>query len=169
MTVSRPANGEEFRCMRGLAAKCMEEGASGFSIGLFYQPNEATAEEEVAAVGAAIGERQGIYTTHMRDEEDNMLESIGEACRTACAERLPLLISHHKCANVDKWGRTCETIGLIGMLKESHPINFDVYPYAAGSTILREEPVTDKFRIMVTRSHSHPEALGRDLSDITSD
>ena len=167
--VSRPATGDEIQCMRGLAARCMEEGASGFSTGLFYKTNEAADEREVAGVGAAISERQGIYTTHMRDEEDHVLDSIEESYRTARAARLPLLISHHKCANVGNWGRTRETLGLIERLGKRHPINFDVYPYVAGSTILREDLVTDRFRIMVTWSVPHPEMRGRDLSDVASE
>ncbi|MCY4543359.1 MAG: D-aminoacylase [Rhodobacteraceae bacterium] len=167
--VSCPATGDEIQRMRGLAARSMDEGASGFSTGLFYKTNEAADEREVAAVGEAISERQGIYTTHMRNEEDQVLDSIEESYRTARAARLPLLISHHKCANVGNWGRTRETLGLIERLRSRHPINFDVYPYAAGSTILREDLVTDKFRIVVTWSLPHPEMRGRDLSDVASD
>ncbi len=167
--VSLVATSDEIAEMRGCVAQCMEDGASGFSTGLFYPTNAAADENEVAAIGYAVAERGGVYTTHMRDESVHVIDSIHEASRTARSAQLPLLISHHKCAGVENWGRTSETLPLIQQLASSQPINVDVYPYAAGSTNLREDLVTEKVRIMVTWSRAHPEMSGRDLADIADD
>lgn len=167
--ISKAAEGNEIDRMRTLAAKCMDDGASGLSTGLFYPTNAAADEREVAAIGRAVSDRSGIYATHMRDEAEHVVESIEESVSTAGSARLPLLISHHKCAGVENWGRTEETVPLIERHALSHPVNFDVYPYTAGSTNLREDLVTDKIRIMLTWSMPYPEAGARDLADVAKD
>lgn len=167
--VSRKATAAEIAEMRALAGRAMAEGASGFSTGLFYPTNAAADAEEVAAVGREIAARGGIYATHMRDETVRVLESIEEAVATAGMARLPLVISHHKCAGPANWGRTRETLPRIEAAARRQPVNLDVYPYAAGSTNLRADLVTDEYRIMVTWSRAHPELRGRDLADIARD
>ncbi len=45
-------------------------------------------------------------------------------------------------------------------------IAFDVYPYVAGSTILRKEMLSRAEKVLVTWSVARPEASGRDLADL---
>ena len=165
----RRADSEEIVTMRRLAAECMENGATGFSTGLFYPTNEAADIGEVAGVASAFANRCGVYATHMRDESDAVVESIREAADTSAEAGIPLIVSHHKCSGVENWGRTKETVKLLEQLSRDMPVNFDVYPYTAGSTNLRDDLVTDKIRIMVTWSKSHPEASGRELADIADE
>ena len=155
--------------MRRLAEECMENGATGFSTGLFYPTNEAADTSEVASVALAFADRCGVYATHMRDESHAVVESIREAVGASAEARIPLIVSHHKCAGVENWGRTIETVKLLEQFSQDMPVNFDVYPYTAGSTNLRDDLVTDTIRIMVTWSKSHPEAKGRDLADIADE
>ncbi len=167
--IRAPASADEIAAMRALAKAAMAEGASGFSTGLFYPTNAGATDAEVAAVGAAFAEAEGVYATHMRDETVNVLDSIEESVGTARAARLPLVISHHKCAGVANWGRTTETLPRIEAAARAQPVNVDVYPYAAGSTNLRADLVTSDFRIMITWSKAHPAARGRDLADIAAE
>lgn len=165
----RRADSEEIVTMRRLAAECMENGATGFSTGLFYPTNEAADIGEVAGVATAFANQCGVYATHMRDESNDVVESIREAADTSAEAGIPLIVSHHKCSGVENWGRTKETVKLLEQLSRDMPVNFDVYPYTAGSTNLRDDLVTDKIRIMVTWSKSHPEASGRELADIADE
>ena len=110
--------------------------------------------------------RGGVYATHMRDEQDKVLDSIAETMATAKRAEIPVVISHHKCAGVHNWGRTTETLPLIAEAAKHQAVNLDAYPYTAGSTNLRADLITDKFRIMIAWSRPHPEATGRDLADI---
>ena len=167
--ISKPASADEIAAMRGKAFECMADGASGFSTGLFYPTNSAADPKEVAAIGSAISDSEGVYTTHMRDEGVNVLRSIDETTSTARAARLPLVISHHKCAGVQNWGRTRETLPVIELAAHTQPVNFDVYPYAAGSTNLREDLVTSDIRIMISWSKPHPETVGRNLQSVADD
>jgi N-acyl-D-amino-acid deacylase len=97
-----------------------------------------------------------------------VVESLDETFATAARARVPVVISHHKCAGPRNWGRTAETLPLIAAARERQPVGLDAYPYAAGSTILREDLVTDAYRILVSWSGPHPEAAGRDLAAVAA-
>ena len=167
--VSRKARDAEIDAMISRTEEAMANGAIGFSTGLFYPPNAAADADEVARIAARFAEKGGVYATHMRDEFDHVLESIDETLTTAKNARIPLVISHHKCAGLRNWGRTRETLPRIEEAAVSQPVNFDVYPYDAGSTNLRADLVSDEYRIMISWSRPHPEMNGRDLKDIAAD
>ena len=89
---------------------------------------------------------------------------------TAGRAKIPVVISHHKCAGPKNWGRTKETLPVDrGGRASSSRSALDAYPYAAGSTNLRADLVTDEYRIMITWSRPHPEMTGRDLADIAAE
>lgn len=164
--VSRKASDAEIERMGALLTEAMENGAVGWSTGLFYPTNSGADAEEVAALGRYVARHAGVYATHMRDEFEHVLESIDEAASTAKRAGTPLVISHHKCAGVENWGRTTQTLPRIAALATEHPINFDVYPYSAGSTNLRADLITDTYPIMISWSEPHPDMTGRYLTDI---
>lgn len=166
--ISRKANPDEISRMGELIAEAMQNGAVGWSTGLFYPTNAGADADEVTALGRHVGARQGVYATHMRDEFGGVLESIDESVTTARDAGTPLLISHHKCAGVENWGRTLQTLPKIEAAACDHQINFDVYPYSAGSTNLRADLITDTYPIMISWSEPHPEMTGRYITDIAA-
>ncbi|MBA3519698.1 MAG: amidohydrolase family protein, partial [Rhizobiales bacterium] len=166
--VRRKANGAELDAMLAHADEAMGNGALGFSTGLFYPTNEAADIDEVATVAACFSAHGGIYATHMRSEMEPILDSIAETLLTAERADIPVVISHHKCAGPQNWGRTRETLPVIEVAARSQEVGVDAYPYNAGSTNLRADLITDEYRIMITWSRPHPEATGRDLSDIAA-
>lgn len=164
--ITRTANADEIARMGEMIAEAMQNGAVGWSTGLFYPTNIGADADEVAALGRYVGAQQGVYATHMRDEFAGVLDSIDESVETARRAGTPLLISHHKCAGVENWGRTLQTLPRIEAAACEHRINFDVYPYSAGSTILRADLITDTYPIMISWSEPHPEMTGRYITDI---
>src|SRR5207247_3927812 len=78
----------------------------------------------------------------------------------------PVLVSHHKGAGPRNWGRTVQTLAHIDTARTKQPIALDMYPYIAGSTVLRKQMVDGVIDIMVTWSTPHPEMAGRMLADI---
>ncbi len=166
--VTRRASDAEIVEMQSLLHDALAAGATGFSTGLFYPPNEAADIDEVSALAGLMAETGGIYATHMRDENVGVLDFLEETFQTARRANVPVVISHHKCAGPDNWGRSVETLAVIEKARAAQPIGLDAYPYAAGSTVLLPRYMDERVRIRVSWSNSHPEMAGRDLADIAA-
>jgi N-acyl-D-amino-acid deacylase len=167
--IRRKANEGEISRMQSMAAEAMANGAAGFSTGLFYPTNAAADRAEVAAIARCFAAAGGIYATHMRDEFAGVLDSIEESLATSADASIRLVISHHKCAGPANWGRTTETLPRLEDAARRQPVNLDVYPYAAGSTNLRQDLVTPDYPIRISWSKPHPEMTGRMLVDIAAE
>lgn len=167
--VNRKANSAEIDAMQSRLAEALEAGAIGFSTGLWYKPNAAANMDEVVALASLMADRGGVYTTHMRNEHDGVMESLAETFETAGRAKVPVVISHHKCAGPQNWGRSRETLPYIDAARQGQRIGLDAYPYAAGSTVLEPEMVNPDVRIMVTWSKAFPDMTGRNLSDIAKE
>ena len=166
--LDRPATADERASMAQHLRRAMDDGALGFSSGVFYENAYAADERELTEIAAAAAQAGGIYVTHIRTELDGILDAMEEAARTARRSGLPLVLSHHKCAGPANWGRTRETLALMDKLATRQPIGLDVYPYTAGSTVLREDLVDGVIDIIITGSEPHPEMAGKLLSDIAA-
>lgn len=166
--LDRPATADERASMVQHLRRAMDDGALGLSSGVFYENAYAADERELTEVAAAVAQGGGIYVTHIRTELDGILDAMQEAARTARHSGLPLVLSHHKCAGPANWGRTRETLALMDRLATRQPIGLDVYPYTAGSTVLREDLVDGVIDIIITGSEPHPEMAGKLLSDIAA-
>jgi N-acyl-D-amino-acid deacylase len=125
--------------------------------------------EEVIAVAEALREAGGLYVTHMRDEGAGVLESIEETLRIGREAGAPVVISHHKCAMPENYGRSLETLPAIERAARGQKVDFDVYPYAAGSTVLMPFRLRPDVPVQVTWSVPHPEMNGRMLDDIAAE
>ncbi len=164
--VSRRADEAEISAMQEALAEGLDAGAAGFSTGLYYRPNRAADMDEVVCLVELVGKAGGVYATHMRDEHVHVLASLDESFETARRGKVPLVISHHKCAGRENWGRSVETLPVIAAAAEKQPVGLDAYPYAAGSTVLDSDHVAEDIPIMITWSEAVPEASGRYLGDL---
>jgi len=167
--LSRAATANERAHMAALLDACMAGGAHGLSSGLFYEEAYPAPADEVTQLARTVARHGGVYATHLRSEMAQIIEALHEAGDTAFEAGVPLVISHHKCAGPANWGRTRETLPLIDALAARQPIAMDVYPYVAGSTVLREDLVDGVIDVMLTWSDTHPEHTGRMLSAIAED
>jgi N-acyl-D-amino-acid deacylase len=167
--IEKRASDSEIEAMCALADEAMDNGATGFSTGLFYPTNAAADIDEVVPIALRFARKGGVYATHMRDEFDDILTSIDETLETSRKADIPLVISHHKCAGVNNWGRTQQTLPKIEGASAHQCVNLDAYPYSAGSTYLRSELITDTYPIHIAWSEPHPEMQGRALTDIASE
>jgi N-acyl-D-amino-acid deacylase len=167
--LDRPANNSEIETMRQVLAQALAEGAIGLSTGLYYAPARAAGIDEVVPLAREVALAGGIYTTHMRDEDDLVLESLEETFETGRRARVPVVVSHHKCSGRANWGRSVETLAAIERAAKLQEVGVDAYPYHASSTILSADYVFDDVRTIVTWSTPHPEASGRDLAAIAAE
>ena len=167
--LARPASADERARMAQLLDACMQDGAFGLSSGLFYDEAMAAPADEVTELARVAARHGGVYATHLRSEMQAIIEALHEAGNCAFEAGLPLVISHHKCAGPANWGRTRETLPLIDALGQRQPIAMDVYPYLAGSTVLREDLVDGVIEVLITWSEPHPETAGRALAEVAAE
>ena len=105
----------------------------------------------------------------MRDEAEGVLGAIAETLGIGRAAGAPVVISHHKCANPENYGRSASTLAAIDAGAAVQAVAFDSYPYAAGSTVLMPEKLRDDVPGRITWSVPHPEMVGRYLSEIAAE
>ena len=165
---ARAARPAEVTAMGELLAEGMRAGALGLSSGLFYPTAKIADNAEVIALARVAASFGGIYTSHIRDEYDGVLDALAEACDAGEAAGLPVVLSHHKCAGPANWGRSEQTLAYIAERQRRHPVGLDAYPYVAGSTVLDPAYVDGVIRILISWSEPYPELAGRDLSDIAT-
>ncbi|HUN44422.1 MAG TPA: D-aminoacylase [Acetobacteraceae bacterium] len=162
----RAATDKEAAQMQRRLGDALAQGASGFSTGLYYPPNMMAPTDEVIAVAEGLRNAGGLYVTHMRDEGKDVLLSIEETLQIGRAAGVPVVISHHKCAMPENYGRSVETLPRIEAGARQQKVAFDVYPYRAGSTVLMPQRLRPDVAVQVTWSVPHPEQAGRMLDDI---
>ncbi|MDX1604795.1 MAG: D-aminoacylase [Candidatus Competibacterales bacterium] len=168
-TLDRPATSAELGIMRERLERALDAGAIGLSTGLFYPPANAAPTEEVIELVRTLRPHGALHTTHMRDEADQVAESLEETFAIGRAADVPVIISHHKCAGVANHGRSRETLALIDAARSRQRLGLDVYPYVAASTMLDPRRMKGATRVLVAWSRPHPECAGRDLTDIAAD
>jgi N-acyl-D-amino-acid deacylase len=102
-----------------------------------YPPGSFARTEELAELTRVVADYEGMYATHMRNEDDQLLESLEEAIRIGEEAAVPVQISHHKAIGKPNWGKVGDSLArLDAARKEGLDIDADVYPYTAFSTIL---------------------------------
>jgi N-acyl-D-amino-acid deacylase len=167
--LARPANAAEREQMNVLLQNALDEGALGLSSGVFYAPAQAADVEELQALARTVARAGGVYTAHIRDERDAIVEALHEAFAVSKPERTSLVLSHHKCAGVSNWGRAPEILGLIDSARRAQPIHLDCYPYTAGSTVIRPDLADGEIEVLINWSTPYPEMGGRTLKDIAAE
>ena len=167
--LDRPATEPEIRRMQERLQEALDAGAIGLSSGLFYAPASSAPPAEIAALAALLKPAGALYTTHMRDEAEHVLDSLDESFAVGEGAGVPVVISHHKTTGVANFGRTRETLPKIEAAMAGQEVGLDVYPYIASSTVLRVQRIEDSLKVLITWSKPMPEQAGRELAAIAAD
>ena len=84
-----------------------------------------------------VSKHRGIFVVHMRNEADQLLESIDDVVTIGKKSGIPVHVSHFKVSGKNNWGKANIAIeSVIKARSEGVDITFDQYPYTAGSTFL---------------------------------
>ena len=131
------ASKEEMVEMKKLIAQSFEDGVFGMSTGLIYPPGSYSSTQELVELASVVRQYGGIYTTHMRNEGDRLMESVEEAIRIGEENDIPVEISHHKATGMSNWGKVNATLRVMEQARQRGvEVNCDMYPYTAGSTTI---------------------------------
>jgi N-acyl-D-amino-acid deacylase len=127
----------QLKQMKEIAERCLHEGAFGVSTGLIYPPGTFATKEEIIELLSVVREHGALYTTHMRNEGEELREAVQEALECAREAGVRLEISHLKAIGRQNWGNLDHAIPLIEHArKEGLDVTCDRYPYIASSTSL---------------------------------
>lgn len=131
----RAATAAEIAEMQQLAASALRQGALGISSGLEYTPGGFASTEEIGELCRVMAETDGLYATHMRNEDDRVLEAVEEAIAIAERGEVGLHISHLKCQGRRNWDKVDDVFRMIDRAEaRGVSVTFDRYPYVAYAT-----------------------------------
>ena len=168
-SLDRPAEPAEIGRMRERLQEALDAGAIGLSTGLAYAPAEHAPPSEIEALATLLRPAQAVYTTHMRNEGEHVLDSLDESFAVGRGAGVPVVISHHKTIGRANFGRTAETLPVVAAAIAQQEVGLDAYPYVASSTVLSAAQAGRALKVMVTWSRALPEQAGRDLAAIAAD
>ena len=164
--LDRTATEPEIDAMRTQLSEALDCGALGLSTGLAYLSANAACTEEVLRLAQPLALAGAVYVTHMRTEADGILDAMSEAFSIGRSSKVPVILSHLKCAGLANWGRSGEVLDALDAARDAQSAGCDCYPYAAGSSTLDLRQVDPRVEITITWSTPHPEVAGRSLARI---
>ena len=133
----RELSGTELKEMLYLIEQGLIEGAFGVSFGLGYSHAKVAPLSELIEIARLVKKYDGLYSVHLRNEEENILDSVREVLKIVRDTGVRTEIVHLKAIGKDAWPLFPEVLTLIQEArKEKLPITFDVYPYTKTSSIL---------------------------------
>ena len=131
----RPATPDEMQRMTQMVRDAIAAGACGASSGLEYTPGAFASRAELAALCAPLAAARLPYATHMRNEDDRLLDAIDESIDVARQAKCPLQISHLKTQGPRNWSKLDDVFRRIDDARQGGmDITFDRYPYIAYQT-----------------------------------
>ncbi len=132
---NRPPTSNEMETMKRLTKEAMEEGAVGLSTSLIYVPSGHAKTEEIIELAKVVSAYNGMYISHIRDEEGGLLGAVKEVITISEKAKLPAEIYHFKASGTANWHLLDSAITLINTARKNGlPITTDMYMYNASST-----------------------------------
>jgi len=131
----RPATADEMARMEQLVKAALADGACGASSGLEYTPGAFAPLDELITLCKPLAALKLPYATHMRNEDDRLIEAIDEAIAVARGANCPLQISHLKTQGPHNWNKLDTAFARIAAAGAGGcDAAFDRYPYIAYQT-----------------------------------
>jgi len=132
---ARAPSGGELTQMKELVEQGMRDGALGLSTGIKYAPGVYASTDEIVELSRVVARYGGLYSTHIRNQGDGLIDSIDEAITIGREAGVPVQIAHLKVKGRVNWGKSANMLRIIDEAREGGvDVTFDQYPYIAGST-----------------------------------
>jgi N-acyl-D-amino-acid deacylase len=176
---NRVPTAEEMAKMKTLLSEAMEEGAVGLSSALIYVPSGHARTQELIELASIVANYDGLYISHIRDEEHDLLTAMDELIQTARKANVRSEIYHFKASGTENWHLLDSAILMIENARaEGLKVTTDMYTYNASSTGLNvglpawakegghdatmnyiRDPVTRKKMIQENKFHVTPDKI----------
>jgi len=145
-TLRRGLIGDEFRelkpkeikTMLAMLKTAMKQGAFGLSTGLVYSHAKMATTKEIIELARVVKSFNGLYTTHVRGEAEELIPAIDETIEIAKKTGVNTEILHLKAMGKNNWPNMKKAIELIDLAANNKKlnINFDIYPYTVTGSVL---------------------------------
>jgi N-acyl-D-amino-acid deacylase len=133
----RPPSSKEMEHMTSLLKDEMESGAWGLSSGLVYPPGIYASKGELVRLSKVVAQYSGIYTSHIRSEENGVIEAVEELLHVGEESGVSVQIAHLKTMGRENWQKLPLIFEKIEeALHRGVNVSADRYPYTAASTEL---------------------------------
>ena len=135
-TLRRDLIGEEIRDLtvsemevfKNALSQAMQEGALGLSTGLSYNHSRAVSHSEIKNLLGPVSKNKGVYATHLRNEKEEIVDSVKETIAISEETGVPAIISHFRpIINFEKQFK--EALALIDSHLNKGNIFFEVNPF----------------------------------------
>jgi N-acyl-D-amino-acid deacylase len=132
---NRPATSEEMTAMKRELLSAIEQGCWGTSTGLEYTPGSFASTQELWELVKAAPEPYRIYASHLRNEDNTLLEAIEEAVTIARNSGASLQVSHLKAGYKINWHKQHAALEILEKAMTSGMnVHADRYTYIAYQT-----------------------------------
>lgn len=131
----RAATPAEVATMQALVERGMKDGAVGLSSGVEYDPGFFARPSEIIALAKVIRPYGGVYSSHVRDEEDEVFSAWKEVIALGRAAGVKVNVSHAKLASRPVWGKSAAALAMLDSAARSGvQVSADWYPYTYWSS-----------------------------------
>jgi N-acyl-D-amino-acid deacylase len=173
----REPTNAELDAMRALVDEAMRAGAIGLSTGLIYPPGTYAKTPELIELAKVAAKYGGIYTSHIRNESEGLLDAMAEAIEIGEQSGCGVQLSHHKAGGPHVRGLTKTSLQTMADVRaRGIDVTTDAYPYVASSSSLaamwrigREAVFEAVPSIIASVKYNKEKYEGRYISDIAAD
>jgi len=132
---NRPPTAAEMDSMKLLVRQAMEEGAIGVSSALEYVPASFASTEEIAELCQVAAGYEGMYISHIRNEDETFLEAIDDFLKIPAETGIRAEIYHFKQVGRTNWDKLERAVNKVDSARSAGLyITADMYNYPASST-----------------------------------
>jgi len=132
---NRPPTAAEMDSMKLLVRQAMEEGAIGVSSALEYVPASFASTEEIAELCHVAAGYEGMYISHIRNEDETFLEAIDDFLKIPAETAIRAEIYHFKQVGRTNWDKLERAVNKVDSARSAGLyITADMYNYPASST-----------------------------------
>jgi len=126
----RSPTNEELDRMKEMVRQAMQGGAYGLSTGLVYEPGKFAQTDEIIALTGEIKPYGGFYISHVRDEADQLNQSVEELIRIGKETGAPVIHTHFKSMGKSNFGKAKAALDLIEKARRAGiQVWADAYPW----------------------------------------
>jgi len=132
---NRPPTAAEMDSMKLLVRQAMDEGAIGVSSALEYVPASFASTEEIAELCQVAAGYEGMYISHIRNEDETFLEAIDDFLKIPAETAIRAEIYHFKQVGRTNWDKLERAVNKVDSTRSAGLyITADMYNYPASST-----------------------------------